>query len=117
MEQLNQILTLLGGFVVAILVIVIPALGKLVGTYLGKLIEAKEQEMGQAEYDANKKLAIDLVKIVEERFKLGEIATNKVDEFTRLLLEKVPYVTESEIKDLKDLAVRTFDESIGKYTK
>ena len=45
--------------------------------------------MGQAEYDANKKLALDLVKIVEERFRLGELAGNKVDEFTKVLLEKV----------------------------
>ena len=117
METLNQVLTLFGAFVFAVLTIVIPVLGKQVGTYLGKLIDAKEQEMGQAEYDANKKMAIDLVKIVEERFRLGELANDKVEEFTKLLLEKVPNISESQVKDFKDLAVRTFDEEIGKYTK
>jgi hypothetical protein len=117
METLNQVLTLFGAFVFAVLTIIIPVLGKQVGTYLGKLIDAKEQEMGQAEYDANKKLALDLVKIVEERFRLGELAGDKVEEFTKVLLAKVPYITEDEVKDFKDLAVRTFDEEIGKYTK
>lgn len=117
MEILNQLLTMLGAFVMAVLAVLIPYVGKLLGTYLGAKIEAKQQEIGQAEYDSNKKLALDLVKIVEERFRLGEIVGSKVEEFTKLLLEKVPYVNESEIKDLKDLAVRTFDEQIGKYTK
>lgn len=116
-EMLNQILVLLGGFIMAVLAIVIPTLGKLVGEYLGKKIEAKQQEIGINEYNSNKKLALDLVKIVEERFKLGEIATNKVDEFQKLLLEKIPYINETQIKDLRDLAVRTFDEQLGKYNK
>ncbi|WP_252241695.1 hypothetical protein [Clostridium sp. ZBS18] len=116
-EMLNQILVLLGGFIMAVLAIVIPTLGKLVGEYLGKKIEAKQQEIGLAEYDSNKKLALDLCKIVEERFRLGELVGSKSDEFTKLLLEKVPYVTESQVKDLRDLAVRTFDTEIGKYAK
>ena len=117
MEILNQILTLLGVFIMAVLSVLVPYVGKLIGTYLGAKIEAKQQEIGQSEYEANKKLALDLVKIVEERFRLGELAGNKVEEFNKLLLEKCPYITEQQLKDLKDLAVRTFDEEIGKYAK
>lgn len=117
MEILNQLLTMLGAFVMAVLAILVPYVGKLVGTYLGTKIEAKQQEIGQSEYDANKKLALDLVKIVEERFRLGELAGSKVDEFSKLLLKECPYISDEQLKSLKDLSVRTFDENIGKYSK
>lgn len=117
MEILNQLLTMLGAFVVAVLAVLVPYVGKLVGTYLGAKIEAKQQEIGQSEYDSNKKLALDLVKIVEERFRIGELAGSKVEEFENLLTQKCPYITKEQVKDLKDLSVRIFDEEIGKYTK
>lgn len=117
MEILNELLTMLGAFIMAVLAVLIPYVGKLVGEYLGKKIEIKQQEIGLAEYDSNKKLALDLCKIVEERFRLGELVGSKSEEFTKLLLEKVPYITESQVKDLKDLAVRTFDEQYNRYIK
>jgi|GEM_PF-5967934 len=115
MEIINQILSILGTALVAILAIVIPALAKLVGEYISTLIEKKKAEIGVHEYEANKKLAIDLAKVIEERFRLGELVGDKAEEFTKLIVEKIPYVTKAQIDELRNLAVKSIDESIGKH--
>lgn len=117
MDILNQLLTMLGAFIITVLAVLIPYVGKLVGVYLGTKIQAKQQEIGQAQYEANKKLALDLVKIVEERFRLGELMGSKIEEFESLLTQKCTYITKDQVKDLRDLAVRTFDEEYNKYLK
>lgn len=115
MEILNQILSILGTALVAILAIIIPTLAKLLGEYIKTLIEKKKAEMGESEYNANKKMAIDLCKIVEERFRLGELVGDKVEEFTKLITEKIPYITEAQIDELRNLAVKSIDQEIGKH--
>lgn len=115
MEMLNEVIKVLGGALVAILMIVIPKLAILIGTYIGTVIDKKKAELGVIEYEANKKMAIDLCKIIEERFRLGELAGDKVEEFERMILEKVPFITKEQIDELRNLAVKSIDESIGKH--
>lgn len=115
MEILNQILTILGTALVAILAVVIPALAKLVGVYVNTLIEKKKAEIGNDTYEANKKLAIDIARVIEERFRLGELVNSKAEEFEKIILEKIPYITKEQIDELRNLAVKSIDESIGKH--
>lgn len=114
-DTINQIITVIGGGVLIILGIVIPQIAKTIGNYIGAKLELVQQKQGVEIYEANKALAIDLVKIIEERFRLGELVGSKADEFIALLLEKVPSLSEEEVKALRDLAVSSVDKEIGKY--
>lgn len=114
-DTINQIITVIGGGVLIILGIVVPKVASAIGNYLGAKLEAKKLEIGDANYNKNKNLAIDLVKIVEERFRLGELIGSKADEFIALLLKEVPSLDETQVKALRDLAVASVDKEIGKY--
>lgn len=110
----NQIIQVLIGSVVSILVIVIPALSKLIGKYIKVQLSIAEQKMGTEEYKSNVNMAISFVKIIEERFRLGEIAEDKLGEFEKLMLDKIPTLTQQQIDELRDLAVSEVDKQIGK---
>ena len=89
---------------------------KLLVAYLKQLEAESIARMGEKEYEANKKFALDIVKIVEERFRLGELTGSKIDEFEKILLDKVPYLEKEQLEELRHIAVSTFNIEIGKVT-
>ena len=104
-EILPQVLPTIGVVLTAILVTIIKKIGNEAVEYISKKKEVAEQQLNS---DKNKELletAKQVWNIVEEKFRitesLEEFIGSKADEFDKLLLEKLPFLTESQVKELR----------------
>lgn len=101
----NGILPIVVTAVVAILGTIITIVGK---DFVG-FIQAKHDEAvakaGASTYNQNRKFALDIWNIVDEHFRVSGTVkaaiTDKIDLFNKLLLEKIPGLTQSEIDFLR----------------
>ena len=89
----------------AILVTIIKKIGNEAVEYISKKKEVVDQQLNS---DKNKELletAKQVWNIVEEKFRitesLEEFIGSKADEFDKLLLEKLPFLAESQVKELR----------------
>lgn len=106
---MENILSQLAPYVIAAIVAVIARVIQLVGTALIDFIEKKKEEVikriGQTKYEESKSIAFTVWNIVEEHFRvtsfIGDSIQLKIAMFDKLLLEKVPGLTESEISYLR----------------
>ena len=104
-EILPQVLPTIGVVLTEILVTIIKKIGNEAVQYISKKKEVVDQQLNS---DKNKELletAKQVWNIVEEKFRitesLEEFIGSKADEFDKLLLEKLPFLTESQVKELR----------------
>lgn len=105
----NEIIpTILGAVAVGltgVLVAVIKSLGDVAIEYISKKKQVVEQTLKIDKYEEEFKTAKDIWNIVEEKYRITEnienLATKKANEFDKLLLEKIPYLTEKEINEIR----------------
>lgn len=104
-EFLPQLLPAIGIALTGVLVAIIKSVGNETVEYISKKKEVVEQQLNS---DKNKELletAKQVWNIVEEKFRitesLEEFIGSKADEFDKLLLEKLPFLTESQVKELR----------------
>ena len=101
----NQIGTIAIAAVVAILSVTIKA----VGNVIIQLIEKKKQEVEQTlklnEHQQELQTAKEVWNMVDEKYRITDKVENliksKADDFDKLLLEKIPYLTNDEVQDLR----------------
>lgn len=101
----NQVLSIIVKLIISIIGIIITVLS----THIINFIKLKNNEIiknvGITNYNQNKKFALDIWNIVEEHFRLKEIATNVIDNkismFNDELKRKCPYLTQEEIDFLR----------------
>lgn len=101
----NQITPIVATAIVAILVAIIKNVGNATIEVLGKKKEEVEQKIKLSGHESQLNDAKEVWDIVEEKFRITENATqvlgSKADTFDKLLLEKIPGLTQKNLEDLR----------------
>lgn len=108
-EFLDQVLPpILGAITVGltgVVVAIIKVVGDVVVQYIGKKKEAVEQRLQLDKHVEEINTAKQIWNIVEEKYRISDnisdLAKSKADEFDKLLLKKIPYLTKDEISDIR----------------
>lgn len=91
--------------VVGILVAIIKSVGDVAIEYIGKKKQVVEQRLQLDKHVEEIETAKTIWNIIEEKYRITDnienLATSKADAFDKLLLEKIPYLTEDQVKDLR----------------
>ena len=99
-QIINQIAPIITTLIITLLVVIIKNLGD-------KAVEYISQKTANNKHQDVINTAKEIWNIVEETFrtdsKVQQVFKNKADYFNQLLLEKVPGLTQSEIKDRKSV--------------
>ncbi|WP_415341534.1 cobalt ABC transporter permease [Clostridium perfringens] len=102
---LNQIGPVVIAAVVGIIAVIIKSVGDVVIQLINKKKEEVEQQLELNKHEKEIRVAKEIWNIVEENFrlkdKIEELAKSKADEFDKLLLEKIPYLTKNEVNDIR----------------
>lgn len=104
MEIVNQILRIVTEAVVSIF-------GILILAYLPKIKNIVIDFINEHTDEKQRKIALEIAKVIEEEARLGELIETKVNRFEELILEKIPTLTQEDIDYLRNLAVKTLNES------
>ncbi|MGG7077602.1 cobalt ABC transporter permease [Clostridium sardiniense] len=91
--------------VVGILVAIIKSVGDVAIEYIAKKKDAVEQKLQLDKHVEEIETAKQVWNIVEEKYRITdnikELVKSKADAFDRLLLEKIPYLTDDQVKMLR----------------
>lgn len=106
---LNQVLppifTALAVGVTGVFVAVIKSVGTAIIEYLGKKKKVVEKDLQLSKHQEEINTAKQVWNIVEEKYRitdnLDKFITSKADEFDKLLLEKIPYLTKEQVSELR----------------
>ncbi|WP_283688826.1 cobalt ABC transporter permease [Clostridium perfringens] len=102
---LNQIGPVVIAAVIGIIAVIIKSVGDVVIQLINKKKEEVEQQLELNKHEKEIRVAKEIWNIVEENFrlkdKIEELAKSKADEFDKLLLEKIPYLTKNEVNDIR----------------
>lgn len=102
---LNQIGPVVIAAVVGVIGVVIKSVGDVVIQLINKKKEEVEQQLELNKHEKEIRVAKEIWNIVEENFRIKDtiegLAKSKADEFDKLLLEKIPYLTEDQVKMLR----------------
>ncbi|WP_338627601.1 cobalt ABC transporter permease [Clostridium baratii] len=102
---LNSILDVVTIGVVGILVSIIKVVGDVIIDYIGKKKEVVEQKLKLDKHVEEVEAAKQVWNIVEEKYRITDniksLTKSKADMFDKLLLEKIPYLTEDEVRQLR----------------
>lgn len=102
---LDPILNIITIGIVGIFVSIIKVVGDVIIDYVGKKKEVVEQRLKLDKHVEEVEAAKQIWNIVEEKYRITDNITNlaksKADMFDKLLLEKIPYLTEDEVKQLR----------------
>lgn len=102
---LDPILSAVAIGVVGILVAIIKSVGDVSIEYIGKKKQIVEQRLQLDKHVEEIETAKTIWNIIEEKYRITDnienLAKSKSDAFDKLLLEKIPYLTESQVKDLR----------------
>ncbi|MDM8313629.1 cobalt ABC transporter permease [Clostridium cadaveris] len=104
-EFLTPILGAIGVALTGVLVAIIKSVGNVAVAYISKKKELAEQKLKLDKHQEEYNTAKQIWNIVEEKYRitdsLKESLTSKADEFDRLLLEKIPYLTKEQVSELR----------------
>lgn len=100
-ELLDAIVPVFVDAIITMLVVIVPLVAKIVIKYIKTKLVQIENTVGEQNYNALKLLAEDVYFLVEQKYITGLI-TDKKEEFDRLLLEKVPTLTQEEIDSTRE---------------
>lgn len=104
-KVLDPILGAVALGITGILVAIIKSVGDIVIEYIGKKKQVVEQRLQLDKHIEEIETAKQVWNIVEEKYRITDniekLAKSKADMFDKLLLEKIPYLTEDEVKQLR----------------
>ncbi|AIY82964.1 hypothetical protein U729_2620 [Clostridium baratii str. Sullivan] len=104
-KVLDPILGAVALGITGILVAIIKSVGDVIIEYIGKKKQVVEQRLQLDKHVEEIETAKQVWNIVEEKYRITDNITNlaksKADMFDKLLLEKIPYLTEEEVKQLR----------------
>ncbi len=102
---LDPILTALTLGIVGVLVAIIKSVGDVTIQYIAKKKEMVEQKLQLDKHTEEIQTAKQVWNIVEEKYRITDninnLAKSKADEFDKLMLAKIPYLTKDEIADIR----------------
>ena len=102
---LDPILAALTLGIVGVLVAIIKSVGDVTIQYIAKKKEMVEQKLQLDKHTEEIQTAKQVWNIVEEKYRITDninnLAKSKADNFDKLLLEKIPYLTEEQVKMLR----------------
>ena len=106
MEKIIEpILTALTLGIVGVILSIIKSVGDVTIQYIAKKKEMVEQKLKLDQHEEEIKTAKQIWNIVEEKYRITDnvkdLAKSKADYFDKLLLEKIPYLTEEQVKMLR----------------
>lgn len=91
--------------VVGVLVAIIKSVGDVAIEYIAKKKDVVEQRLQLDKHVEEVETAKTIWNIIEEKYRITDnienLAKSKADAFDKLLLEKIPYLTENQVKDLR----------------
>ena len=91
--------------ITGILVAIIKSVGDVFIEYIGKKKQVVEQRLKLDKHVEEVETAKQIWSIVEEKYRITDnikdLAKSKADEFDKLLLEKIPYLTKDQVKMLR----------------
>lgn len=91
--------------ITGILVAIIKSVGDVVVEYIGKKKQVVEQRLQLDKHVEEVETAKQVWNIVEEKYRITDnikdLAKSKAEEFDKLLLEKIPYLTKNQVKMLR----------------
>lgn len=104
-KVLDPILGAIALGITGVLVAIIKSVGDVIIEYIAKKKEVVEQRLQLDKHVEEVETAKQVWNIVEEKYRITDNITNlaksKADMFDKLLLEKIPYLTEEEVKELR----------------
>lgn len=102
---LDPILNIITLGIVGIFVSIIKVVGDIAIDYFGKKKEVVEQKLKLDKHVEEVEAAKQVWNIVEEKYRITDnittLAKSKADMFDKLLLKKIPYLTEDEVMQLR----------------
>lgn len=102
---INQIGPVAVAAVVGILAITIKAVGNVVIQLIEKKKKEVEQTLKLNEHQQELQTAKEVWNMVDEKYRISDkvedLIKSKADDFDKLLLERVPYLTKEQVKDLR----------------
>lgn len=102
---LEPVLGALALGIVTVFVTIIKSVGDITIQYIAKKKEMVEQKLKLDKHEEEIKTAQQVWNIVEEKYRITDniksLVKRKEDDFDKLLLEKIPYLTEEEVKMLR----------------
>ena len=106
MEKIIEpILTALTLGIVGVILAIIKSVGDVTIQYIAKKKEMVEQKLKLDQHEEEIKTAKQIWNIVEEKYRITDnikdLAKSKADYFDKLMLEKIPYLTEEQVKMLR----------------
>lgn len=91
--------------ITGVLVAIIKSVGDVIIEYIAKKKEVVEQKLQLDKHVEEIETAKQVWNIVEEKYRITDnienLAKSKADMFDKLLLEKIPYLTEDEVKQMR----------------
>ena len=102
---INQIGPVVIAAVIGILGVTIKAVGNVIIELIQKKKEEVEQKLQIGKHQQELATAREIWNIVDEKYritdKVEDLIKSKADDFDKLLLEKIPYLTNDEVQDLR----------------
>lgn len=111
----NQVMGIFVQAVLAILGVLVSYLTTVAVSYLAKKKEALINQMGADQYNVTYSIAKSIFFAVEQQFKLiPKSGQQKADMFNKLLLSKVPGLTQDEIDHFREAVVGEINLQLNK---
>ena len=102
---IGQIGTIIMGAGVAILSITIKTVGNIAIDFIGKKREVVEQSLQLGKHQQEIATAKEVWNMIDEKYritdKVEDLVKSKADDFDKLLLAKIPYLTKDEVAELR----------------
>lgn len=104
-DLLPQVLSAIGVALTGILVVVIKSVGSATVEFIQKKKEAVEQQLNLDKHTELLEMGRMVWNIVEEKFRITEnieeFVGSKANEFDKLLLEKLPFLDEKQVAEIR----------------
>lgn len=102
---IGQIGTIIMGAGVAILSVTIKTVGNIAIDFIGKKKEVVEQSLQLGKHQQEIATAKEVWNMIDEKYritdKVEDLVKSKADDFDKLLLAKIPYLTKDEVAELR----------------
>lgn len=111
----NQVMSIFVQAILSILGVLVSYLTTIAVAYLNKKKEALIKQMGVNEYNANYNIAKSIYFAVEQQFKSNpQAGDQKAEEFNKLILSKIPGLTQEEIDHFREAIVGEINSQLNK---
>lgn len=111
----NQIINIFVQAVLSILAVLVSYLTTIAVSYLNKKKEALIKQMGADQYNATYNIAKGIYFAVEQQFKtIPQCGQQKADIFNKVLLDKVPGLTQEELDHFREAIVGEINSQLNK---